>query len=91
MKIRIPFLVAVLAALFLSGAASAQTGARPPLAWHVQAGAASGGSYRLAGLAWQIDGAPAAGGRYMLQPAAPESPALRGNGCCCVFLPCLRK
>jgi hypothetical protein len=47
---------------------------------------AFGGGYRLTGLAWQFSGI-ASGGKYRL--LGPAAPALRGNGCCCTYLPCI--
>ena len=47
---------------------------------------ASGGGYRLTVLAWQVEGSASGGGYRLLGPA---SPTLRGNGCCCTYLPCV--
>jgi len=63
-------------------------------------GAASGGGYHLTSLAlrqaqgdtWQVEGS-ASGAGYRLLPAlsgaegGPASPTLRGNGCCCIWIP----
>lgn len=44
--------------------------------------------YHLENLRWQFDGT-AHGGLYQL--LSPQQPTLRGNGCCCTFLPCLQR
>jgi hypothetical protein len=47
-----------------------------------------GGHYRLTSLT-QAPGDLASGGRYHLQ--ALDSPQLAGVGCCCMYLPCVRR
>jgi hypothetical protein len=42
--------------------------------------------YQLTHLTWQVSG-EVSGGGYSLQ--SPSSPTLRGNGCCCTYLPCV--
>lgn len=95
MKARTVILVALVALLCLGGAALAQSGgAGPDQVLSVQAGTSGGGSYHLTSLtlrqsegdAWQVSGT-ATGGGYVL--AVPYAPTLRGNGCCCTYLPCV--
>ena len=86
MKARTMILGTVAALLLLSAVTLAQSGGRFPSApYMVERGTASGGLYRLTGLAWQVEGA-ADGGGYRLSPATPT---LRGNGCCCTWIPCV--
>jgi hypothetical protein len=47
----------------------------------------SGGGYHLTALTWQVTGEARAGG-YTLR--SPQSPSLE-SGCCCVYLPCVKK
>ncbi len=49
---------------------------------------AAGGGYQLTTVTWT---APviAQGGSYTL--LSPDTPTLTGNGCCCAYLPCLRR
>ncbi|MDH7484853.1 MAG: hypothetical protein QHJ81_01095 [Anaerolineae bacterium] len=80
-------LLTLLVLLLLVGAVLAQPGGPGPAVWYtVEEGMASGGGYRLTGLAWQFSGI-ASGGKYRL--LGPAAPALRGNGCCCTYLPCI--
>lgn len=83
-----PIIVALLCGLLLVGTALAQSGGghAPSVLYTVQHGVASGGSYHLTGLAWQVEGSAAGGGYRLL---GPVSPMLRGNGCCCTYLPCV--
>lgn len=81
----------ILLALALVSTAVVQADNRPnppnPPTWYaVEQETASGGGYHLTSLAWQVDGAACSGGYRLLGPAAP---ALRGNGCCCTYLPCV--
>ncbi len=89
MKIRIAVLVTIVALLLLGAIALAQSGggSDPPTLYTVEQGAASGGIYHLASLTWHVDGM-AGGTGYLLRPAGP---ALRGNGCCCTYLPCVTR
>ena len=52
----------------------------------------SGGEYRLTSVTWQ---APviAQGERYVLlaPELRPAETMLRGNGCCCTYLPCIQR
>jgi hypothetical protein len=96
MKTRIIILLAIVALLLIGCVALAQSSG-PPSGYVVIPGTASGGHYRLTSLSWQVSGASSGGG-YRLLPAlsgaegGPASPTLRGNGCCCTYLPCvLRK
>jgi hypothetical protein len=85
MKKPMAFLLALVALVLLSGLVMAQTSGSGTIpAYVVQAGTSTGGSYELAGLAWQVRGS-ASGGEYTL--TIPNAPALRGSGCCCVYLP----
>lgn len=87
MKIRTVVLAVTVVVLLVSTGASAHSGEHDPPAWYtVEQGVASGGGYHLAGLTWRVSGAASGGGYRLLGPAAP---ALRGNGCCCTWLPCV--
>ena len=44
--------------------------------------------YTLTSLDWQLSGVSAEGSYFLFTPSLP---ALRGNGCCCLFLPCVVK
>jgi hypothetical protein len=80
-------LLLVITLLAGGGAALAQSsGPAPGQPMSIQAGTSSGGNYHLASLEWQVSGT-AAGGGYTL--AMPYTPALRGSGCCCTYLPCI--
>ena len=46
------------------------------------------GGYLLAPTRWQIAGKSSGPGYHL---RIPGSPPLRGNGCCCSHLPCVRK
>lgn len=87
MKIRLIISIAMVALSLVSVAALAQLSDGGDLStqYAVERGTASGGGYRLTGIDWQLDGV-ASGGDYHLVPA---SPTLRGNGCCCTYLPCI--
>ena len=79
-------IAALVCALLLAGVVLAQSGGPGPPTWYtVEQGAASGGGYYLTSLAWQVNGAANGAGYRLLGPA---SPTLRGNGCCCTYLPC---
>ncbi len=77
--------IALLCLLLVTGVVAAQSG-EPTAQYIVASGVASGGGYRLTGLVWRVQGL-AAGGGYLL--TVPASPRLRGNGCCCTYLPCV--
>ena len=84
---RVAILVLVVAFLVLAGAGLAQPGdSELPPPYVVEADTVSGGDYQLTG-----QGASAAvemsGGAYRLQGGV--QPMLRGNGCCCTYLPCI--
>ncbi len=79
--------LAVVVLLLLGGVALAQSGERSPTVWYaVQHGTVSGSGYHLTSSAWQVSGTASGTGYHLLSPA---SPTLRGNGCCCTFLPCM--
>jgi len=84
--------IALVCVLLLAGATSAQSGSQPSpsryvaVADRVEKGEASGGRYHLTSVSWHVSGA-ASGGDYRL--LSPSSPTLRGNGCCCTYLPCV--
>ena len=86
-------LTAMVILLLLSGidlqtgsSAVTQSSGRDPLAWYtVEQVTTSGGGYHLTNLVWHVNGA-ACGGSYCLNSA---NPGLRGNGCCCSYLPCV--
>ena len=79
--------VVLIGVLLLAGVVLAQSGggSSPSTLYTVERGAAFGGTYHLTNLTWQVEGS-ASGARYLLGPA---SPTLRGNGCCCTYLPCV--
>jgi len=52
----------------------------------VEKGEASGGRYHLTSVSWYVSGTASGGGYRLL---SPSSPTLRGNGCCCTYLPCV--
>ena len=54
----------------------------------IQPATATGGAYHLESLRWQFEGT-SDGGLYQL--SGPQNPTLRGNGCCCNYLPCLQR
>ncbi|MBN1660501.1 MAG: hypothetical protein JXA93_19045 [Anaerolineae bacterium] len=74
---------AVVIVLLLSTVASAQPGG----SYTVEEGTIAGGSYRLNSVGPQA-GEPMSGGGYQLLSSV-RSPALRGSGCCCTYLPCV--
>ena len=87
MKIRSIVLAVTVVVLLVSTGASAHSGEHDPPAWYtVEQRVASGEGYHLTGLTWRVSGAASGGGYRLLGPAAP---ALRGNGCCCTWLPCV--
>jgi hypothetical protein len=86
MKTRNALLLGALALLLLGSAAAAQSGG--PVRYAVEPGTASGGDYQLTGR----DGSPGVemrGGDYRLLGGL--QPQLTGSGCCCLYLPCIRK
>jgi hypothetical protein len=79
--------VGLICVLILVGVAFAQSGSQPSPPWYViGTGKASGGGYYLTSLVWSASGTIQGQGYTLLGPAAPN---LRGNGCCCSFLPCV--
>ena len=82
---RVIYFMLIIALLVLASGAVAQTddSELSPLCM-VGQGSVSGGAYRLTSLLWQINGS-VRGGSYQL--AVPALPSLRGNGCCCTYLP----
>jgi hypothetical protein len=88
MKIRTAILTFIVVLLLLGTIVPAQSRECDPPAWHytIEQGAASGAGYRLTGLTWRVEGTANGGGYRLLGPA---SPTLRGNGCCCTYLPCV--
>ena len=81
MKKRTLLIVIVLVVLLVSGLLLTQT---------ALASRATGTSrvYHLTTLDWQVSGSSAANG-YTLQSYAPQGTT--GGGCCCTYLPCVRK
>ncbi len=80
-------LLLVIALLAAGGAALAQgSGPDPAQAMSVQPGTVFGGNYHLTSRTWQVGGT-ATGENYVLD--APYRPELRGDGCCCAYLPCI--
>jgi hypothetical protein len=82
-------LLLVLTLLAMGGATLAQgSGPDPAQAMSVQPGTVTGGNYHLTSRTWQVRGT-VAGEKYVLD--APSWPELRGNGCCCTYLPCIHR
>lgn len=48
---------------------------------------AAGGGYQLTVVTWDTP-VVAQGGGYTL--FGPDTPVLTGNGCCCLFMPCVK-
>jgi hypothetical protein len=79
-------LLLVIALLAMGSATLVQAGGPDPAqAMSVQPGTITGGNYHLTNRAWHVSGS-ATGGDYTVD--APYQPELRGNGCCCTYLPC---
>ncbi len=79
--------VGLICVLLLVGAALAQSGSQSSPSWYVvETGKVAGGGYSLTSLVWSTSGTIQGQGYALLGPAAPT---LRGNGCCCSFLPCV--
>ncbi len=57
-----------------------------PRSYAVMPTTLSGGGYRLVEAAWRVNGATMAG-KYRLESIT--APTLTGNGCCCIYLPCV--
>ena len=73
--------------LLLVGAALAQSGSQPSPPWYaVEQGRASGGRYHLTSVSWYVSGTASSGSYRLL---SLSSPTLRGNGCCCTYIPCV--
>jgi hypothetical protein len=80
-------LLPVVTLLAVGSTALAQTGeAGSAPTWRVQPGTSSDGSYQLASLSWPVS-STITGEGYAL--TSPYTPALRGSGCCCTYLPCI--
>jgi hypothetical protein len=88
MTILVTILLLVGATLLAAVPLMAQGGGSDGALYTVQAATATGGGYQLSSLAWQVSGT-ASGGNYSL--TVPQSPSLRGSGCCCYYryLPCI--
>ena len=82
----VSILIAILICALLAGSVLAQSGNGRSVSIPFTAGqeTLSGGSYHLTSLVWKVSGT-VSGGKYSL--LSPDSPALRGNGCCCMWLP----
>ncbi|NOZ28318.1 MAG: hypothetical protein GXP39_09745 [Chloroflexi bacterium] len=80
--------IVVLACLLLAGVVLAQPSRQSgsPTLYTIGPGVASSDLYRLIGVSWDVDGTASGGGYRLLDPSGP---ALRGNGCCCTYLPCV--
>lgn len=87
MKTHIILFVALVLLLVLAGVVLAQSGPpRQPHQWYsMEQATLVGRNYNLVSRVWQFD-TQASGGDYRLQSL--NTPDLRGNGCCCTFLPC---
>jgi hypothetical protein len=90
MKTRIIILLLLInVTLMIASAALAQTGQVPVLVMDPERqGSSIGGSYHLDGSTWHASGV-LTGGKYQL--SGPTDPTLTGNGCCCLYLPCLQR
>jgi hypothetical protein len=86
MKKRI-FLLLMIACLLLVTTAQARSDRSQPT-YFVHASSIAGGPYSLASLNWHFGGTVESQ-RYVL--ASPSILASAGSGCCCMFLPCLKK
>jgi hypothetical protein len=76
-----------MALLLISTGVLAQPGGHdPPVRYTVVQGTASGGDYHLTSLTWRVSGTASGVGYRLL---GPVSTLLRGNGCCCTYLPCI--
>ena len=52
----------------------------------------SGGGYRLTVVAWQSPPVAQSERYIVLAPTVrPAEATLTGNGCCCIYLPCIRR
>jgi len=88
MKRKIIFLTLILVLVLATTAlAQVKSSARPDTASSSPPGheMLSGGHYHLTNAAWQVS---SGGGYFLMGPAKPQ---LTGNGCCCTFLPCVRR
>ncbi len=88
-RITLTIIVIVLTSLLLwTSATLAQASSRPvPAAMYVAGhDVASSENYRLTSLIWKVEGAA---GSETYRLVGPARPALQGNGCCCVYLPCV--
>jgi hypothetical protein len=84
MKRKLIFLLLVALALTPIALTQARVSAGPDTAASPPAAAVlSGGRYHLTSAAWQVS---SGGGYYLVGPA---SPGIRGDGCCCTYLPCV--
>jgi hypothetical protein len=78
-------LTIVLILVLLGGVVVAQPNQPDSLPLYtVETGTASGGNYQLTSLTWQVSGTASGEGYRLL---CPETPTLRGSGCCCTYLP----
>ena len=62
--------------------AAAQVGEKAPLDEVIT----KESGYQLTRLTWQVRGEATGGGYALSSPSASD---LRGNGCCCTYIPCL--
>ncbi len=88
MKTRIAVLIALIAVLVLGSVALAQAAVHNPIVANDASASRIGDSYQVTGGVWQARRAASGGPYRLLDPAAP---ALTGNGCCCLFLPCVMR
>jgi hypothetical protein len=103
MKTRTAILIAFVALLLLGSVALAQPDDRTSGTWFcVEPASAAAQGYRLTsvtlrqgfgklnpsaqGSAWRVSGTASGGGYRLL-----EAPALTGSGCCCTYLPLIRR
>ena len=90
MKTRLSILLLLMITLLLivSAAVAQPDRATATNTQTLQPATVTGGAYHLEGLRWQFKGT-SGGGSYQL--IGPQNPTLRGNGCCCSYLPCLQR
>jgi hypothetical protein len=87
MNTRIVVLTFLLVLLVSGKMTLAQSGEREPPIWPaVEQVTSIGGGYFHTNLGWTVSGA-ASGGDYRL--SGPTRATLRGDGCCCTWLPCV--
>ncbi|MFZ2095356.1 MAG: hypothetical protein WAV05_01840 [Anaerolineales bacterium] len=90
MKTRIIIISLITILILASGAIASAHSNKDlvPSTYQITSELSAGNGYQIIPLTWQISGA-LNGGNYFLD--VQTSPTLRGSGCCCTFLPCIKK